>query len=388
MADGPGGERTERATPRRRQKALEKGQVALSQEVNSALVLLAGFGVLIAGIGFMGRTLGANSRYLFAQGYIFALDDPGTLREIALANLEVMLTALAPVLLGVMVVALAANLLQVGWHINPQALAFRWENINPANGLKQVFSRQALFELAKNLVKIVLISLLAWWTIHALGPRLMSISLLPVDGAARAGWRAVAALVFRLVAFMAVLAALDWAWQRWRYEESLKMTLQEVKEENKDVEGDPQIKARIRALQLEAARKRMLAEVPRADVVVTNPTHFAVALKYDQQRSAAPRVVARGADLVAQEIRSIALQANVPVFEAPPLARALYWNTRLGQEIPAELYLAVAQVLAYIYQLREFRRGGAYPQPPTHLEVPPEMQRPPQADPDGEGDPA
>ena len=351
MADGPGGERTERATPRRRQKALEKGQVALSQEVNSALVLLAGFGVLIAGIGFMGRTLGANSRYLFAQGYIFALDDPGTLREIALANLEVMLTALAPVLLGVMVVALAANLLQVGWHVNPQALAFRWENINPANGLKQVFSRQALFELAKNLVKIVLISLLAWWTIHALGPRLMSISLLPVDGAARAGWRAVAALVFRLVAFMAVLAALDWAWQRWRYEESLKMTLQEVKEENKDVEGDPQIKARIRALQLEAARKRMLAEVPRADVVVTNPTHFAVALKYDQG-DVAPRVVAKGKDLVAQTIKRIAREHRVPVIENKPLARALHREVEVGAYIPDALYRAVAEVLAYVYRLK------------------------------------
>ncbi len=351
MADGPGGERTERATPRRRQKALEQGQVALSQEVNSALVLLAGFAMLLVGIRFMGEVLGENSRYLFRQCYLFALDNPFALRQIAGANMAIMFEALAPVLIGIVVVGLLANIMQVGWHINPQSLAFRWENINPINGLKQVFSRTALFELVKNLVKIVLISALAWWTIQALGPRLMSISLLPTAGAARAGWQAIAGLVFRLIAFLAVLAVLDWAYQRWRYEESLKMSRQEVKDEYKDIEGDPQLKARIRALQLEAMRKRMLAEVPRADVVVTNPTHYAVALKYEQG-DLAPRVVAKGKDLLAQTIKRIARQHRVPVIENRPLARALHREVEVGAFIPDVLYQAVAEVLAYVYRLK------------------------------------
>jgi len=351
MADGPGGERTERATPRRRNKALEQGQVALSEEVNSVLVLLAGFALLLVGIRFMGQVLGDNSRYLLRQSYIFALDDPYALKALAGANLQVMLEAMAPVLIGVVVLGVLANLLQVGWHVNPQALAFRWENINPLSGLKQLFSKTALFELVKNLVKIVLISAMAWWSIKALGPRLMSISLLSLSGAARAGWGAIGGLVFRLIAFLAVLAVLDWAYQRWRYEESLKMSTQEVKEEYKDTEGDPQLKARIRALQLESARKRMLAEVPRADVVITNPTHFAVALRYDRG-DMAPRVVAKGKDLVARTIKRIARENRVPIIENRPLARALHREVEVGSYIPDILYKAVAEVLAYVYRLK------------------------------------
>jgi flagellar biosynthesis protein FlhB len=351
MSDAPGGERTEKATPRKREKALETGQVALSQEVNSALVLVAGFSLLFAGTASMGRILNDNARYLLGEAHLFRLDSPFALSEFAAANVMVLVRAVAPVAGGIMVVGLLANLMQVGWHVNLTALSFRLDNINPLNGIKNMFSRKMSFELVKSLVKILLIGAVAWWTVSSLGGELLGISLLPLTGAAAMGWHTLAKLVYRLAALMAALAVVDWSFQKWQHEESLKMTRQEVIEENKDIEGDPQIKARMRAIQFEAVRKRMLAEVPRADVVVTNPTHFAVALKY-KDGEAAPRVVAKGQDHLAQTIRRIARENRVPVIENKPLARALHKLVKVGAYIPDDLYQAVAEVLAYVYRLK------------------------------------
>ncbi len=351
MSDAPGGERTEKATPRRREKALEKGQVALSQEVNSALVLLAGFSLLFAGTGSMGRILNDNARYLLGEAHLFRLDSPFALAEFAAANVMVLVRAVAPVAGGIMVVGLLANLMQVGWHVNLSAMDFRFDNINPLNGLKGMFSRKMTFELIKSLVKILLIGAVAWWTVASLGGELMGIAMLPLTGAASVGWHTLAKLVYRLAALMALLAAVDWAFQKWQYEENLRMTKQEVIEENKDVEGDPQIKARMRAIQIEALRKRMMAEIPLADVVLTNPTHFAVALKY-KDGEAAPRVVAKGQDHLAQTIKRIARENRVPVIENKPLARALHKLVKVGAFIPDDLYQAVAEVLAYVYRLK------------------------------------
>lgn len=351
MSDAPGGERTEKATPRKREKALEKGQIALSQEVNSALVLLAGFSLLFVGTGAMGRILNDNARYLLGEAHLFRLDSPFALAEFAAANVMVLVKAVAPVAGGIMVVGLLANLMQVGWHVNLSALAFRGENINPLNGIKSMFSRKMAFELVKSLVKILLISAVSWWTVASLGGDLMGIAMLPLTGAASVGWDTLAKLVYRLAALMFALAAVDWAFQKWQHEESLKMTKQEVIEENKDVEGDPQIKARMRAIQIEAVRKRMMAEIPLADVVVTNPTHFAVALRYKDGESA-PRVVAKGQDHLAQTIKRIARENRIPVIENKPLARALHKLVKVGAYIPDDLYQAVAEVLAYVYRLK------------------------------------
>ncbi|MDO9171532.1 MAG: flagellar biosynthesis protein FlhB [bacterium] len=351
MSDAPGGERTEKATPRKREKALEKGQIALSQEVNSALVLLAGFSLLFVGTGAMGRILNDNARYLLGEAHLFRLDSPFALAEFAAANVMVLIKAVAPVAGGIMVVGLLANLMQVGWHVNLSALAFRGENINPLNGIKSMFSRKMAFELVKSLVKILLISAVSWWTVASLGGDLMGIAMLPLTGAASVGWDTLAKLVYRLAALMFALAAVDWAFQKWQHEESLKMTKQEVIEENKDVEGDPQIKARMRAIQIEAVRKRMMAEIPLADVVVTNPTHFAVALRY-KDGEAAPRVVAKGQDHLAQTIKRIARENRIPVIENKPLARALHKLVKVGAYIPDDLYQAVAEVLAYVYRLK------------------------------------
>ncbi len=350
MADAAG-ERTEQATPRRREKALEKGQVALSQEVNSAMVLLAGFSLLFVAARHMRNVLGDNSRYLFREAHIFLLESPYALVEIARANVGVIVAALAPLMLGILIFGFLGNVLQVGWKVNISALAFRVENINPINGIKNIFGKRAAFDLFKNLLKITLIGVLAWWTVRGLGEDMPGSAELPIEGIITLGIKSVAVLAYRLIAFLALLAVIDWTFQKWQHEQRLKMTLQEVKEEHKDTEGDPQIKARIRAIQLEAMRKRMLADVPRADVVVTNPTHFAVALRY-APGDVAPTVVAKGADELAAVIRRIAREHRVPVIENKPLARALHKVVKVGGFIPDDLYQAVAEVLAYVYRLK------------------------------------
>lgn len=351
MADGPAGERTESATPKRREKALEEGQVAMSQEVNSALVLVLAFSLLFVFAGGMAAVMNRNARYLFGQAHMFLLDDPWALVHMARANFTVILKAVAPVMGIVLLGGLAANLLQVGWHVNLSALAFRWQNIDPVNGVKQIVSKRMAFELLKNVLKLGIITGMAWWTVSGMIDQISGTALLSLAGAQAVGKSAMATLVYRMVALLAVLAALDWAFQKHQHEERLKMSKQEVREEAKDMEGDPQVRARMRALRLETMRRRMMADVPKADVVVTNPTHFAVALKY-LPGDPAPKVVAKGADEVARKIKEIARNARVPVLENKPLARALHKSVDVGSFIPDELYQAVAEVLAYVYRLK------------------------------------
>lgn len=351
MAESQGGDRTERATPRRREKALEQGQVALSQEVNSTIVLLAGFSLLFASARHISTILGNNTRYLFSQSYCLKLDNPGALAEFASANMMVIFKSLAPMLLVIMVSGLLANILQVGWNINVSAMAFKIDNINPISGIKQMFSKKTYFELMKNILKIGLISLVAYFTVKDMEMELISAPIGPLADITWLGKAAVLKLAMRLVILLAVIAVMDWGFQKYQYEENIKMTLQEVKQENKDMEGDPQIKARIRAIQIENSRNRMMSDVPMADVVVTNPTHFAVALKYSQG-DMAPQVLAKGKDSVAQKIKEIARKSRVPVIENVPLARALHSNSEVGEFVPDDLYQAVAEVLAYVYRLK------------------------------------
>ncbi len=223
--------------------------------------------------------------------------------------------------------------------------------MNPISGLKQIVSRKAAFEMFKNILKITIVAVAAWMTVRDLTAEIAGTALLSLDGVTDVGKHSMMTLVFRLLAMLILLAALDWTFQKWQHDENLKMTKKEVKEEHKDIEGDPQIKARIRAIQMEAARRRMMVDVPTADVVVTNPTHFAVALKY-VPGDPAPKVVAKGKDHVAQKIKEIARQSRVPVLENKPLARALHKAVKVGAFIPDELYKAVAEVLAYIYRLK------------------------------------
>ncbi len=387
MAEEQAQERTEEPTPKRLREAREKGQVPRSRELNTTLVLLTGAFAFF----FSGPFMLSRLEALVIEG--FSIDratifDTQALPAVLFSALGDALLLLAPLLAFLLLASVLGPLSLGGWAFSVEAVKPKLEKLDPIKGLGRIFSLKGLMELVKTLAKFVVVTAAAALVLWMSESELLQLGGQPLGTALEHTAQMLLWGFFVLTGVLVLIAAVDVPFQLWEHHRQLRMTRQEVKDELKETEGNPEMRARVRQIQREMAQQRMMAEVPKADVVITNPTHFAVALKYDQQRSAAPRVVARGADLVAQEIRSIALQANVPVFEAPPLARALYWNTRLGQEIPAELYLAVAQVLAYIYQLREFRRGGAYPQPPTHLEVPPEMQRPPQADPDGEGDPA
>lgn len=344
------GERTERATEKRRQQAREEGQAARSTEVNSTLVLLAGVVSTLWAFGWMGSQLADVGRFFFDEAGQASLESPGDgVRMLLLMGQKVVL-ATAPVLLATFVVGTGSAFLQVGWNFSTKAIQPQLSKLNPIEGIKKFVSKQAFFELAKNLLKVTVIGTVAVLTVRALLPQIVGI--LDLDLAAALGVSAlfVWKLVLRLLGVLAVLAIVDFWWQRHRHEEQLKMTKEEVKREHKDQEGDPQIKSRIRSLMLEQSRRRMMDDVKTADVVVTNPTHFSVALDYDPSESA-PRVVAKGQGQLALRIREVAREAGVPVVEEPPLARALYRVVRIGDQIPADLFEAVAGVLAAVYRV-------------------------------------
>lgn len=351
MADSDTGERTETATGKRRQDARDKGTVARSAEVSSAVVLVAGMTLLVASSGFMARRLCESAGYMLGQAHILAPVNVYAAQELLSGSFWRVAAAMAPLLLGVLVASLWGNIAQFGFHFSSQALQIQLDRLNPVSGMQKFFKVTAAFEVAKNLVKIGLVSLLAWTTISGLMDSLVGTALLSLPGIVATGKAAFVKLVIKLLFFCAMLALIDWVWQKRRYEENLKMSKYEVKQEHKDYEGDPQIKARIRGMQYEAFRKRMIAAVPTADVVVTNPTHFAVALKYEAG-SAAPKVVAKGQDHLAGIIRKLARESRVPVLENKPLARALYAQVEVGQYVPESLFQAVAEVLAYVYRLK------------------------------------
>jgi len=351
MAENSGADRTEKATDKRRQDARKKGQVAQSKEVNSFFVLVAGMSLLLLSSGHISGVLTRNASYLFSQAHMFRPGNLFGLSDIASGNMMQILDCLAPMVVGILIVGVVANLLQIGFKISTEAMSFQFSKLNPLTGMKKFFGKKAFFEISKNLVKIAILALLAFSTVKGQVHKIISTPLMALDQITDLGKHIFLLLIFKLLVFVAILAIIDWIFQKWQYEESLKMTRAEVKQERKDLDGDPQIKARIKHIQLEMARKRMLAEIPTADMVVTNPDHFAVALRY-QPGEPAPRVVAKGMDSLAQTIKKIARKSRVPVIENKPVARALYRQTQLGDLIPESLYQAVAEILAYVYRLK------------------------------------
>ena len=351
-----GGERTERATPKRREEARKKGNVARSVEVNSALVLFTGTVVL----GLLAHTMLGNIQGLMREvlGHAGQYSISGeNIRTYSVQLFVFLLRTTGPVLLSVLVIGVTANVMQVGFLISGESLKPDPRKLDPIAGLQRMFSVRSLAELAKGLIKIVIVGLVIYATMHSAIREFIPlmdkslgqvVSFLGVT-MLRISVRASVALI--------VLAALDYAFQRWQHERDLRMTKQEVKEEYKEHEGDPLVKSRIRSLQREMARNRMMAEVPKADVVITNPVHYAVALKYQAGEMSAPVVVAKGARKIALKIREIAEQHDIPIVEDPPLARALFKSCEVNMEIPVELYKSVAEILAYVYQLKEKRRA-------------------------------
>ncbi|MDK2931414.1 MAG: flagellar biosynthesis protein FlhB [Bacillota bacterium] len=347
----PRDDRTEAATPRRRQEARRRGQVARSVEVNSAAILLATLGVLGASGGIVYAGLGGFMRQVLGDTLAHPdLSDQG-LHVLAMNALLTIGKAAGPAIATGFVVGLATNLAQVGLVLSLEPLAPRLSRIDPAAGMARIFSGRALAELVKSCAKVFIIGYYGYVTLRQDYPTLVATGATePGQILATVGNLALR-LGFRVGIALAVLAALDYVYQRWEFEKSIRMTKQEVKEELRQTEGDPLLRARIRARQRQIAMHRMMQEVPRADVVVTNPVHLAVALKYDPGTMKAPKVVAKGARLLAQRIRDIAVANNVPIVENKPLAQALYKAVEVGREIPAHLYKAVAEILAYVYYL-------------------------------------
>ncbi|MCL5676675.1 MAG: flagellar biosynthesis protein FlhB [Firmicutes bacterium] len=344
-------ERTEPASPRRREQARERGQVSRSPELTSALLLLAGYFSLRyagpAGYGVLKELTVSTLSHLPTTDW--TLDG---VHALTLTVLSASAKMLWPVLLTGLIVALSADLAQVGFVFTLQPLAFHLDRLNPISGLQRLFSRRAAADLAKSLLKLLLVGWVVYAALRqqwAMFPTLVDMDLM----VALTQIGSLAMTVFLRAALVLLLvAAGDFAYQRWDYAQSLKMTKEEVKQEFKETEGNPQIRGKIRERQRALARRRMLADVPKADVVVTNPSHFAVALKYDAGKMPAPTVVAKGQDYLAQKIKDIAREAGVVVMENKPLARALFASVEVGEPVPGDLYQAVAEVLAFVYRLK------------------------------------
>ena len=348
-----GEERTEPASDRKKEESRKKGQVVKSIEMNSALVLLSGLMILFISGGMIAQQLAAGARMFFLEAGRLEVTRTSTQDLIARAFGLIGLAA-APVVIGVMLVGILSNFAQVGFLLTFETIKPKWSKMNPLLGMKNIFvSRRSAVEIGKAVLKIIVIGTISYITLDSLIKD--SVQLVEADVDAVMSYMAKAALSVGLKASgaMLVLAMFDYFFQRFEHERKLKMTKQEVKDEYKMLEGDPQIKGRIKTIQRQIAYKRMMADVPKADVVVTNPTHLALALKYEASKMTAPKVVAKWADLIAQKIKEVAFQNHVPVVEDKPLAQALYKSVDIGDEVPEKLFQAVAQVLAYIFRMRD-----------------------------------
>ncbi len=350
-------DRTEQPSSKRLEDARRRGQVARSRELGMTAVMLAGAGTLLVGREYFAHGL----QRLLASG----LDIPrATLLDTAMlpraleAGIALGMKIIAPLWAAAVVAAVAGAVALGGWTFSFEALVPRFERLDPAAGIRRVFGWTGFAELAKSLAKFAVVALAAGFVLAALAPDLLRLGSLTLEAAlGRAAWLAATSLA-GFAATLVLIAAADVPFQYWQHRRQLRMTKQEAKEEQKETEGRPEVRSRIRSLQRAFAQRRMMADVPKADVVAMNPTHYAVALRYDAANMKAPRVVAKGADLVAYRIRRIAEAHGVPIFEHPQFARALYHSSEIGAEISPRLYVAVAQVLTYIYQLRGKKLPG------------------------------
>jgi flagellar biosynthetic protein FlhB len=373
MAEDSDAERTEPASARRLEQARENGDVPRSRELATFAVLMtAGAGLWTTGSGLVGKLSSVlESGLSLDREQIY---NPTVLIERIAIDVGGVLLACLPLAVAIMLVALASPLLIGGWLFSSKVFTPNFMKLNPLSGLGNMFSTNALVELLKAVAKTLLVGSVAWFVCMSQKDAVIGLLVEPLgSGSAHLG-RLLGVAFLTMVGALGVVALIDGPYQMWHYANKLKMTRQEVIQESKESDGNPQIKGKIRQMQREMAKSRMMAAVPTADVVVTNPTHFAVALKYADGQRGAPQVVAKGADEVAAKIREIARENKVALLEAPPLARALYKHTEIGDEIPEALYSAVAEVLAYVFQLRSYsKNGGHYPDRPGKLAVPPEM---------------
>ena len=348
-----GDDKTEEPTAKKRADAKKKGQVGRSTDMNAAFVLLMGFTILRILWESIYQKIAAYATYIFT--HLNQPVDTENILRIVIGIIELLAQTALPIMIAIMFIGLAVNLYQVGLNFNTEAIGFKPEKLNPINGFGRIFSKRSLMELAKSLMKIAIIGFFLY---DFLSEHLMEMPQfiyfdLPTSLAQIAD--IIFKMAFEVVGVIMIVGFIDYAYQKWQTTQDLKMSKQEVKDEAKQSEGDPQIKGKIKQKQRQMAMARMMQEVPKADVIVTNPTHFAVALKYDKSMPA-PQIVAKGQDLVARRIKELAAENKVPIVENKPLARALYASVEVGELVPAELYQAVAEVLAYVYRLKNRRR--------------------------------
>ncbi len=375
MAENQDGqEKTEQPTAKRLDDAKRKGQVPRSRELNTMAVTMIGVVSLVA----MSKTLGGSLSQMMSQRFVLTreeiFDANSMLIHLGQGVGEVFLS-LTPFFLMVILAAIFSSIALGGFSFSGEALTPKLEKLSPLKGIKRVFSARGLVELVKAMAKFLLIGGITVLLLYTTLEKYLALHAMDMAQAishlnSLIGWS-----VILLASCLILIAAIDVPFQLWDHHRQLRMTRQEMRDEMKETEGKPEVKGRIRQLQREMAQRRMMEQVPKADVIVTNPTHYAVALKYDPERMHAPKMVAKGADLIAMNIRKVAKEAKVPLVESPILARAIYFHTEIDAYIPAGLYLAVAKLLAYVFQLRAYRTaGGERPQMPEDLTVPEEYR--------------
>ncbi len=369
MAENEDGqERTEQATPKRLEEARKKGQIPRSRELSTAAVTLVGGAALY----MLGGRITGQMAEMMRRGLALSREEA--------TNTAYMLPALghaaadglwlsAPVLAAVALAAIIAPLALGGWSFAGQAMMPQFSRLNPIEGIKRMFAMRSLVELAKAMAKFGVVAVVAAIVLWNDAPALMALGREPLEQAIGHAVQLSGKALLVISAGLLIIAGFDVPYQLWQYAKQMRMSREEIRQEYKEAEGSPEIKGRIRQMQQQMARQRMMQEVPKADVVVTNPTHFAVALKYDEKRMRAPIVVAKGVDVIAEKIREVAGEHTVPIFEAPPLARVLYRHVEIGDEIPSNLYVAVAQILSYVFQLRVAKRAGQQPPPKPDVTV-------------------
>jgi flagellar biosynthetic protein FlhB len=378
MAESESGQdKTEDPTDKRKRDAREKGEIARSKELNTVAVTLAGAGALLAFGGNLAETLMTLMRLNFSLPREVLVDER-QMGLFLLASGKMAIWAVQPILMLLFVIAFVSPIVLGGFIFSGSLLQPKFSRMNPLSGIKRMFSLNSLTELLKALAKFFMILIVALVVLANDRQALLAIANEPLEQAIIHSVQVVGWSALWMAAGLLIIAAADVPFQLYQTHQKLKMTKQEVKDEYKDSEGKPEVKQRIRQLQREASQRRMMAAVPEADVIITNPTHYAVALKYDPEKGgAAPLLLAKGTDFIALKIREIGVEHKVQILESPALARAIYYSTEVEQEIPAGLYLAVAQVLAYVFQIRQYRSGkGKRPEPlKEDLPIPPDLRR-------------
>jgi flagellar biosynthetic protein FlhB len=375
MAENQDGqEKTEEPTAKRLEDARKKGQVPRSKELNTMAVTMIG----VISLAIMSRSLGNSLSEMMSQRFVLTREEIFDVNSMLIhlgEGVGQVLFSMVPFFLAVIIAAILSSVALGGFSFSAEALTPKLEKLSFLKGMKRVFSARGLIELVKAMAKFVFIGGLTILLLYLSLGKFISLHGMDLSQAISRLNGLISWSVILMTSTLILIAAIDVPFQLWEHKRQLKMTRQELRDEMKETEGKPEIKSKIRQLQRDMAQRRMMEEVPKADVIVTNPTHYAVALKYDPEKMHAPKLVAKGADLVAKNIREVGKDAGVPLVESPLLARAIYFHTELDSFIPAGLYLAVARILAYVFQLRDYsRQGGDRPEMPENLEVPEEFQ--------------